>query len=66
MSQTIQLCPSAAKNALRATILAAVGIGAAMAQTTAPGCSVNPASPATGTGIPAAYFGVAPSTVNKR
>lgn len=65
MSQTIQLCSSATKHVLRATILAAVGIGAAMAQTAIPGCTVNPASPATGTGIPEAYFGVAPSTVNK-
>ena len=72
MSQRIQFCSSAAKNALRATILAAVGIGAAMAQITGtpgpigmPGCTVNPASPATGTGIPESYFGVAPSTVNK-
>lgn len=38
---------------------------AAWAQTSGPGCTINPASPATGADVPETYFGPAPSSVQK-
>jgi len=67
MNRTI-LRPSRAngRTAAKALLLGAcLCLAAAAQQSPAPGCQVNPASPATGADVPATYFGPTPSTVQK-